>query len=48
MKSFLSYVVPCKFTEKELHHFSTALKDFNGSYSPCPKVADKSEKGPLN
>ena len=26
MKSFLSYVVACDFTEKELHHYRTALK----------------------
>ena len=26
MKSFLSQVVVCDFTEKELHHFVTALK----------------------
>ena len=28
MVSFLSYVVAFDFTEKELHHFSTALKVF--------------------
>ena len=26
MTSFLSYVVACNFTEKELHHFRTAVK----------------------
>ena len=25
MKSFLSYVVACNFTEKELHHFRMAV-----------------------
>ena len=26
MKTFLSYVVVCDFTKKELHHFRMALK----------------------
>ena len=31
MKSFLSYVVACDFTEKELHHFRAALKVFQNT-----------------
>ena len=31
MKSFLSYVVACDFTEKELHHFRMALKVFQNT-----------------
>ena len=31
MKSFLGYVVACDFTEKELHHFRTALKFFQNT-----------------
>ena len=31
MKSFLSYVIACAFTEKELHHIRTALKVFQNT-----------------
>ena len=54
MKSSLSQVVGYGLTEKEIHHFLTALKFFQNSYSrspvqhwwtAVPKLASKNEKG---
>ena len=38
MKSFLSLILSCDFTEKELHHFRSTLTDTHGAKAPSNKT----------
>ena len=48
MKSFLSYVVGCDFTGKELHHSLTAINPIqDGTFRDCSRMGGGVKKPPL-